>query len=485
MSIFNYFKKLGPDQTSQVLNKSSTSLSSRETEEVRKKLIEKESEGGKRKKYRIWTGEERAEIGRLAHKHGNAIALNMLIGRYPRLTKQTLSDFKKAYLALKSNEDEVLVIKKKKIGRPTLLPEELMKKTIETVNTLRLKGAPVSASVINSVAKGIILANDSSLLTENGGPISLSNYWARNILYRMDKEGRKMTRRMATTSKIPVSPGLLKETKLDFQRKIKGIQSRHSIPDELILNFDQTPLSYVCTSNHTLHEKAASSVPLLGKGKQKQITGTFTVSKSGVFLPMQLIYEGKTNRCLPQGIKFPDGFDVTHIPNHWSNEEKVTQLLNSVIFPFMPKQREELQLPVEQKAMLIFNVFKGQTTNAVLKLIEDNNCIGVFVPANLTHYFQPLDLTVNGPAKKFLKSKFEEWYARNIEAQLNSGIDVYSVEVSRKLSTIKPLHAHWLIGLYDHMRNNPEMIKKGFELAGINDALTTELEPEDPFEDLD
>ena len=167
--------------------------------------------GRGRKKYRIWTGEERAEIGRLAHKHGNAIALNMLAGRYPKLTKQSLSDFRKAYLALKSNEDEVLVIKKKKIGRPTLLPEELMKKTIEAVNALRLKGAPVSASVINSVDKGIILANDSSLLTENGGPISLSNDWARNILYCMDKEGRKMTRRMATTSKIPVSPGLVKE----------------------------------------------------------------------------------------------------------------------------------------------------------------------------------------------------------------------------------------------------------------------------------
>ena len=85
---------------------------------------------------------------------------------------------------------------------------------------------------------------------------------------------------------------------------------------------------------------------------------------------MQLIYEGKTNRCLLQGIKVPDGFDVTYTPNHWSNEEKVTQLLNSVIFPFMPKQREEVQLPVEQKAMLIFNVFKGQTTNAVLTLSE-------------------------------------------------------------------------------------------------------------------
>ena len=109
----------------------------------------------------------------------------------------------------------------------------------------------------------------------------------------------------------------------------------------------------------------------------------------------------------------------------------------------------------------------------------------MFVPATLTHYFQPLDLMVNDPAKKFLKSKLEEWYARNIEGQLNSGIDVYSAEVSGKLSTIKPLHAHWLIGLYDHRRNNPNMIKKGFELAGINDALTTELEPEDPFQDQD
>ena len=75
-----------------------------------------------------------------------------------------------------------------------------------------------------------------------------------------------------------------------------------------------------------------------------------------------------------------------------------------VIFPFVAKQREELQLQLEAKVMLIFNVFKGQTTDAVLNCIEDNNFISVFVPANLTHHFQPLDLTVNGPAKKFLKS---------------------------------------------------------------------------------
>ena len=49
---------------------------------------------------------------------------------------------------------------------------------------------------------------------------------------------------------------------------------------------------------------------------------------------------------------------------------------------------------------------------------------------------------------------------------------------------MKPIHAPWLVGLYDHLRNKPEVIRKGFEMAGIAEAVTKELEPEDPFEDL-
>ena len=88
-----------------------------------------------------------------------------------------MSDFKKAYLALKTKDNKITEIRKK-TGRPSLLPEDLMKKTIGTVAGLRLKGTPVSVAVINSVAKGIVLANDSSLLIENGGYLLLSNEWA-------------------------------------------------------------------------------------------------------------------------------------------------------------------------------------------------------------------------------------------------------------------------------------------------------------------
>ena len=121
---------------------------------------------------------------------------------------------------------------------------------------LRLKGAPVNSSMINAVAKGIVMANDRSLLVENGGHISLDNDWARKILYKMDREGRTMVRRMGTTAKIPIAPALLSEVKLDFQRKFKYIQEEwHGIPSPLVINFDQTPLHYVCTSNHTLEER--------------------------------------------------------------------------------------------------------------------------------------------------------------------------------------------------------------------------------------
>lgn len=61
------------------------------------------------------------------------------------------------------------------------------------------------------------------------------------------------------------------------------------------MNFDQTPLMYVCSPNHTLQLKGEKNVPLIGKGKSKLITGTFSCTKPALFLPMQLIYEGKTN----------------------------------------------------------------------------------------------------------------------------------------------------------------------------------------------
>ena len=49
---------------------------------------------------------------------------------------------------------------------------------------------------------------------------------------------------MATTARISVAPALHSETKLDVQHKIKELHGWHEIPEELIINFDQTPLMF-------------------------------------------------------------------------------------------------------------------------------------------------------------------------------------------------------------------------------------------------
>ena len=56
-----------------------------------------------------------------------------------------------------------------------MFPDELMTKVISMEETLSLKGAPLTSEVINSDAKGFIVANDRSLLIENRGYISLSH----------------------------------------------------------------------------------------------------------------------------------------------------------------------------------------------------------------------------------------------------------------------------------------------------------------------
>ena len=75
----------------------------------------------------------------------------------------------------------------------------------------------------------------------------------------------------------------------------------------------------------------------------------------------------------------------------------------------------------------------------------------VCFPANTTHFFQPLDLTVNGQAKKFCKEKFTTWYSGEVQKQLDSGTSFEDIEVDLRLSVIKPIHVAWLVALYDYL----------------------------------
>ena len=75
-----------------------------------------------------------------------------------------------------------------------------MKKTIQTIKSLRLKDAPIRYNVINAIAKGIVVSSDTVLLVEHGGHLTFTVSWDRNVLNEITRSERRW--RMGTTSKF-------------------------------------------------------------------------------------------------------------------------------------------------------------------------------------------------------------------------------------------------------------------------------------------
>ena len=177
------------------------------------------------------------------------------------------------------------------------------------------------------------------------------------------------------------------------------------VSQQLIVNIDQTPVKMVPVSEYTMSEKGADCVSVIGGDDKKMFTAVFSVTMNGKFLLMQLIYGGKTERCHPK-MDFPVGFHVTHNPKHWSNTDTTKELLTKIIIPYTGKVKKEMKLPDSQKAIIVWDTFKGQNNNDVRALLEKHNIVEVVVPANTTVFNQPLDVSVNRPCKHFMREKF-------------------------------------------------------------------------------
>ena len=139
------------------------------------------------------------------------------------------------------------------------------------------------------------------------------------------------------------------------------------VPSALVLNLDQTPLSYVSPRKYAFSSTGSKNVPIIGLDDERQITATFVVSATGSFLPIQLIYPGKLKRCLPK-FTFPSNFHVTSKPNHWSNLEKCEDLFKVIVFPYLSAKKKE---PIPGRpALLDYHVYFQRSRNETIMCKE-------------------------------------------------------------------------------------------------------------------
>lgn len=84
-----------------------------------------------------------------------------------------------------------------------------------------------------------------------------------------------------------------------------------------------------------MDQRGAQQVSITGLDDKRQMTLLLAITKSGSLLSPQLIYPGKSDRCLPKGLVFPSSWDITYTESHWSNEETMVRFVKNIIIPYV------------------------------------------------------------------------------------------------------------------------------------------------------
>ena len=216
---------------------------------------------------------------------------------------------------------------------------------------MRARGGVISKAVAIATARALIQRHPEFNLSH----INLEDSsWNRSLFQRVG-----FVRRQATTGKVAISEEVRKEIEKDYLHSIVAKIENNKIHPSLVLNLDQTPSKFVPGCNKTLAPQGSKSVSIKGATDKRTITVTFTISLEGEFLPMQIIYGGKTKKSIPP-VMFPKGFLVTANEKYYSNEEESIKMIEQIIIPYIERQKEILNAAPNQPALLIYDVFRGK-----------------------------------------------------------------------------------------------------------------------------
>ena len=127
-----------------------------------------------------------------------------------------------------------------------MLGQELNRQVQAYLILLHEAGGVVNTSIAIAAAMGIVRRHDSNLLAVNSGHIMLTKHWGQYLLQRMGYVKRK------ASSKAKITVENLASLKEQYLLDIRGVVDMEEIPQDLILNWDQTAVHYVPVSNWTM-----------------------------------------------------------------------------------------------------------------------------------------------------------------------------------------------------------------------------------------
>lgn len=155
----------------------------------------------------------------------------------------------------------------------------------------------------------------------------------------------------------------------------------HAIPAALRVNTNQTQMVYQQGTQQTWNESGAKQVSTVGQEEKWAFTLVPSISASGVVLPMQAIFMGKTNQSCPSR-KAPSyteaqklGFHMlpSKTSTYWSTQETMQDLVDTIIAPYFETTKVTLNLPPEQCSVWKIDCWSVHKSTE-FRLDEEESC---------------------------------------------------------------------------------------------------------------
>ncbi|KAF7371545.1 DDE superfamily endonuclease [Mycena venus] len=229
----------------------------------------------------------------------------------------------------------------------------------------------------------------------------------------------------------------------------------YAIPAALRVNTDQTQLLY-----------------------QQGSGSTWTKRASGVLLPMQAVFGGKTASSCPspssnryhEAVKLQYTMVPSLTATYWSNHGTMRSLVDDVIAPYFEAKKTELGLPSSQFSIWTIDCWSVHRSKKFLDWMKQNHptIILLFVPGGCTGVWQPLDVGIQRLLKLSTKRPAHRDIVEEALGQIRAGKPGSEIKLNTTIGVLRDRSVGWIVQAI-HDINNPETIQKAFELCRVGD----------------
>jgi DDE superfamily endonuclease len=243
----------------------------------------------------------------------------------------------------------------------------------------------------------------------------------------------------------------------------------YNIPAALQVNSDQTQVIYQQGSSMTYTKTGSTQVPMIGMEEKHSFTLNIGILASGVLLPFQAIYGGKSPKSLPNDTE--DGFikaqqlgfhfKFLNTDTYWSTLETMKQYVISILTPYFTSIKSCLSLEMDQECIWQIDVWPVHTSLEFQVWLHETHPYIIFdyVPGGCTGIFQPCDVGIQCILKQSIQKLQHAHVIKEVCDQLDGGTDAGDIILDTKLGALRNCSPHWLVNAYIHV-NRPNIVLK-------------------------